>query len=195
MNLEIFTTRTGTALDCCPEALLHYHRVMSIPVWLPVAISLLGTTIALSAFAYQIHRARFNQSVDLLFKLENDFFGPAKRLQRAKACRDLASGQTLEAEPILDFFETMALLLRRGALDAEMVRHTFFYWLDHYYTALESQIIARQKIDALVWKDLSKLVSTLRKDKARELHVASLPRLTPEQVAAFLTEEQTEVVV
>jgi hypothetical protein len=142
-----------------------------------------------------VHRARFNQSVDLLFKLENDFFGPAKRLQRAKACRDLAIGKTLEAEPILDFFETTALLLRRGALDAEMVRHTFFYWLNHYYTALESEIIARQKLDPLVWKDLSKLVSTLRKDKARELHLASLPGLTPEQVASFLVEEQTEAVV
>jgi hypothetical protein len=192
MNLEIFTSRTGKALDCCPEALLHYHRVMSIPVWLPVAISLLGTTIALSAFAYQIHRARFNQSVDLLFKLENDFFGPGKRIQRAKACRDLMNGETLEAEPILDFFETMALLLRRGALDAEMVRHTFFYWINHYYTALEPNIIARQKADPLVWKDLTKLIAVLRNNKAREMHISALPSLTPVQIESFLVEEQTE---
>jgi hypothetical protein len=160
--------------------------------WLPLAISASGTIIALSAFAYQVHRARFNQSVDLLFKLENDFFGPAKRLQRAKACRDLSLGKTLEAEPILDFFETMALLLRRGALDPEMVFHTFFYWLNHYYQALKPAILERQKTEPLVWQDLTALVAKGQRFQADRLHVRAIPKLTPEQIAAFLIEEQTE---
>ncbi len=168
---------------------------MTMPSWIPVVLSAVGTTIALSAFAYQVHRARFNQSVDLLFRLENDFFGPAKRIQRAKACRDLAAGKTLEAEPILDFFETMALLQRRGALDAEMVRHTFFYWIDRYYQALEPIILERQRRDPLVWKDLAVLEKELQRNKARELKVDALPKLTPEQIAEFLAEEQTEAVI
>lgn len=162
------------------------------PSWLPLAISASGTIIALSAFAYQVHRARFNQSVDLLFKLENDFFGPPKRLQRAKACRDLAAGNTLEAEPILDFFETMALLLRRGALDEEMVFHTFFYWLSHYYQALEPTILERQKTEPLVWKDLTALFTKGQQFQASKLKVSAIPKLSPEQIAAFLIEEQTE---
>lgn len=162
------------------------------PSWLPLAISASGTIIALSAFAYQVHRARFNQSVDLLFKLENDFFGPAKRQQRAKACRDLAAGNTLEAEPILDFFETMALLLRRGALDEEMVFHTFFYWLNHYYQVLEPTILERQKTEPLVWQDLTALVAKGQQFQASKLHVSAIPKLTTEQIAAFLIEEQTE---
>ena len=52
---------------------------MAIPAWLPVTISSAGTILAFAAFAWQVHRARFNQSVDLLFKQENDFFGPAKK--------------------------------------------------------------------------------------------------------------------
>jgi hypothetical protein len=166
-----------------------------MPSWIPVVLSAVGTTIALSAFAYQVHRARFNQSVDLLFRLENDFFGPAKRIQRAKACRDLAAGKTLEAEPILDFFETMALLQRRGALDAEIVRHTFFYWIDRYYQALEPVILERQRRDPLVWKDLAFLEKELQRNKARELKVDVLPKLTSEQIAEFLAEEQTEAVI
>jgi len=165
---------------------------MTPPSWIPVVLSASGVIIAFAAFAWQVHRARFNQSVDLLFRLENDFFGPTKRLQRAKACRDLAQGSTLEAEPILDFFETMALLLRRGALDEEMVRHTFFYWIDHYYQALEATIIERQRIDPLVWIDLSAMERELLKNKARSLKLPALPKLTPEQIAAFLAEEQTE---
>jgi hypothetical protein len=166
-----------------------------MPSWIPVVLSAVGTTVALSAFAYQVHRARFNQSVDLLFRLENDFFGPSKRLQRAKACHELAVGKTLEAEPILDFFETIALLLRRGALDAEMVRHTFFYWIDRYYQALEPVILERQRKDPLVWKDLTALEKALQSNKARELNVDTLPKLTPEQIAEFLVEEQTEAAI
>jgi riboflavin biosynthesis pyrimidine reductase len=31
---------------------------------------------------------------------------------------------------VLDFFETVAFLVRRGALDAEVVWHTFYEWID-----------------------------------------------------------------
>ena len=164
---------------------------MTIPAWLPISLSAVGTIISLSAFAYQVHRARFNQSIDLLFRLENDFFGPAKRLQRAKASRDLAQGKPLEAEPILDFFETMALLLRRKALDAEMVWHTFFYWIDNYYEALRPYIADRQQREPLVWQDLGGLVRTVRRLQEQRLG-RKLSAITPEQTAAFLSEEQTE---
>jgi hypothetical protein len=166
---------------------------MSIPAWIPIAISAVGTSISLLAFAYQVRRARFTQSVDLLFKLENDFFGGAKCAQRALACRELQQGNALEAEPILDFFETMALLLRRGALDAEMVRHTFFYWIDHYYQALQPYIVERQQSEPLVWEDLSAMHKSLEKHKARALMIPTVPMLSDEQIAAFLVEEQTEV--
>ncbi len=165
---------------------------MALPAWLPITISSVGIVVALSAFIWQVRRARFNQSIDLLFRLENDFFGPAKRLQRVKASRDLLSGRVLEAEPILDFFETMALLLRRGALDKEIVWHTFFYWIDHYYEACNDFISERQLKDPLVWKDLTALVTSLRAFQAEQVGSSSYKPPTPDQIAAFLAEEQTE---
>ena len=167
---------------------------MTVTAWVPIAISAAGTIISLSAFTYQIHRARFNQSVDLLFRLENDFFGAAKRAQRALAARDLMQGKPLETEPILDFFETVALLLRRKALDAEMVAHTFSYWIEHYYAATEPYIAERQKRDPLVWEDLYGLVRTVRAFKAKRLG-KPVPAIGAEQTAAFLAEEQTESVL
>ena len=164
---------------------------MTVAAWVPIAISAAGTIISFSAFAYQIHRARFNQSVDLLFRLENDFFGAAKRAQRALAARDLSQGQPLEAEPILDFFETMALLLRRKALDPEMVAHTFAYWIENYYAAMEPYIAERQTRDPLVWEDLNGLVRTVRSLKEKRLGKPS-PTISAEQTSAFLAEEQTE---
>jgi hypothetical protein len=164
---------------------------MALPAWLPISLSAAGVIISLSAFAYQVHRARFNQSVDLLFRLENDFFGAAKRNQRANAARELAEGRPLEAEPILDFFETMALLLRRKALDAEMVWHTFYYWIDNYYEVLRPYIEERQSREPLVWQDLPGLVLTVRRIQASRLGRSPSAR-TEDEMAAFLHEEQTE---
>jgi hypothetical protein len=171
---------------------MHYHRNMTIPAWLPVTISSFSVALALAAFVWQVGRARFNQSVDLLFRLEADFFGPAKKAQRARAATDLLVGKSLEAEPILDFFETMALLLRRGALDEEIVWHTFFYWIDHYYAAACEHIEQRQVAEPLVWKDLVRLVTRLRRLQASKSADNRYTPPTPDQIASFLAEERTE---
>jgi hypothetical protein len=165
---------------------------MTISTWLPSAVSSAGIIVALSAFIWQIRRARFNQSVDLLFKLENDFFGASKKDQRVKAAHDLLAGQFLEAEPILDFFETMALLLRRKALDKEMVWHTFSYWIDHYYEATKNYIQKRQKDDPFVWEDFVAFVSKLRKFQSERHGTPAYRPPSPEQVTRFLEEELTE---
>jgi hypothetical protein len=165
---------------------------MVIPAWLPVTISSASMTVALFAFLYQVRRSRFSQSIDLLFKQENDFFGPEKRAQRVKAARDLLAGNFLEAEPILDFFETMALLQRRKALDKEMVWHTFFYWIDHYYAATKDLVAARQQVNPLVWKDLVTFVAVMRKFQAERQIAPPYHPPSPEQITEFLEEELTE---
>jgi hypothetical protein len=169
-----------------------YHPSMTIPSWLPVIVPSVGLIVSISALLWQVHRARFNQSVDLLFRLEGDFFGTAKRLQRVKASKDLLEGRSLEAEPILDFFETMALLLRRGALDQELVKHTFFYWVDHYYEASKNIIAERQRKNPLIWKDLVAFVATMRSLQAKQLGVPTYNPPNLQQITEFLAEEQTE---
>jgi len=162
------------------------------PAWLPAVVSSVTVVLALCGFIWQMQRARFNHSVDLLFRLESDFFGAAKKVQRVKASRDLQQGKVLEAEPILDFFETMALLLRRGALDTEIVCHTFFYWIDNYYEACKGFIEERQATDPLVWKDLPPFVAKLRSFESKQLGGKPYVAPTTARIAAFLAEEQTE---
>ncbi len=106
----------------------------------------------------------------------------------------MQSGEFLEAEPILDFFETMALLVRRGALDTEMVKHTFFYWIDRYYSATIEQIELRQATDPLIWRDLTTFVERLRHLNEKQLQHPPAP-LTKDSIQAFFIEEQTEAVI
>jgi hypothetical protein len=173
---------------------LHYHDCMtSLPIWLPVGISVASTTLALIAFSYQVHRARFNQSVDLLFRLENDFFGGDKVKQRALAAQNyLANSQDFtEMEDILDFFETIAMLTRKKALDLYIVWHTFDYWIERYYAIAQPFIKARQTRDPGVWEDLEWLAPKLAKLQSKKN--SGMPVVyTETALSAFMVEESLE---
>lgn len=158
-----------------------------MPSWLPLVFSAVGTIIALSAFSYQVHRARFNQSVDLLFRLENDFFGPAKVAQRAQAAKNYLADRNnfSEMEDILDFFDTISMLTRQKALKLYFVWHTFDYWMERYYAVAAPHILARQAQEPGVWEDFGWLVPRLKKLQAKnrssQLDQAELDRFLDEE--------------
>jgi hypothetical protein len=163
---------------------------MSIPTWIPIALSAVGTSISLLAFAYQVHRARFNQSVDLLFRLENDFFGGEKIAQRSLAAKNCLADSTdfAEMEDVLDFFETVSMLTRKGALDVYMVWHTFDYWMERYYAVAKPHILARQTREPGVWEDLAWLMPRLRRLQTKK----GGNNLDPAELSRFLLEESLE---
>jgi hypothetical protein len=163
---------------------------MTAPSWLPLAISASGTIIALSAFAYQVHRARFNQSVDLLFRLENDFFGPDKVTQRSLAAKNHLADPNdfMEMEDVLDFFETISMLTRKKALDLFMVWHTFDYWMERYYSVAKPYIAKRQAVEPGVWEDLDWLMPRLKKLQAKK----GSSNLDESELNRFLAEEAAE---
>jgi hypothetical protein len=158
--------------------------------WLPLAISASGTIIALSAFAWQVSRARFNQSVDLLFRLENDFFGASKIDQRSAAAANYLanSDDFAELEDVLDFFETVSMLTRKKALDIYMVWHTFDYWMERYYSIAEPYIMRRQVEEPGVWEDFSWLIPRLKKLQAKK----GGSNLSEKELNRFLAEESSE---
>jgi len=175
----------------------------SVLHWLPVIISCLSViisclsvTLSLIAFAWQVHRARFTQSIDLLLRFEANFFGPEKREQRARAAAGMLREppEFQEAEDILDFFETIALLCRRKALDRYMLWHTFYYWVDRYYEAAKGYIEEHRRTEPTVWQDIGPFVARLRKLQKQKAGLASLAQTIPsgEEIASFLREERAE---
>ena len=159
-----------------------------------VAIAVVGFSITIWLSLSQMRRSRFQQSIDLLFKLEGDFFGPHKQVLRARAASEMGLGNYAEVEPILDFFETVALLTEKGALDEYMVWHTFFYWINNYYELAKPQIELKQQEDAAIWADLGNLVGRLRErqKKSRSLDSVSAAAPSAGGMANFLQEESIE---
>jgi hypothetical protein len=168
----------------------------SVLHWLPVTISLLTATLSFFAFWWQVRRARFTQSIDLLLRFEANFFGPEKREQRSKAAVGMLrqSPDFQEAEDILDFFETLALLERKHALDRYMLWHTFYYWINHYYEATKEHIEERRRREPTVWQDIGPFVESLRKLQMKEAGLSSMEQTMPsvEELESFLKEERSE---
>jgi hypothetical protein len=109
---------------------------------LPVVGAIFGAVAALGALAavivaiYQASLSHMTIGADLIMKLEDRFDNPAfcaKRRLAAKALRAVTPNNRGDVEDVLDFFETLGLLVRRKALDAEFAHSSFFYWLHGYY--------------------------------------------------------------
>ena len=81
----------------------------------------------------------------------------AAKCLKAKAYKNPAEQCAKDADAVLDFFETIGYLLRRGALDEKMVWHTFFHWIMGYYQAAEEYINDKRKSEPTVWEDFVEL--------------------------------------
>jgi len=156
------------------------------------AFTLIALIASVASLGYQIWRTGLVQAADLLMRFEQNFFGPDKVKQRSLAAQNNLRDPDdfREMEDILDFFETIAMLTRKRALDLYMVWHTFDYWIERYFAIAEPYIKQRQIREPGVWEDLNWLVPKL--GKLREKKELKTHAFGSEAKAAFLEEEATE---
>lgn len=99
------------------------------------------------------------------------------------------SGQTNSSvDSVLDFFEQVAFLERRGAIDIEFVWHAFYHWLFHYYHLTEKYLAAAGADDSTVWADLSKLYERMEEEQRKAVKRAG-GAPTTQQLHEFMESE------
>ncbi len=119
------------------------------------ALAAIAAVSAAILVYFQIRMSRFSLSVDVVLRTMDVTFNGREFLGvRSKAAtalsqiksRHYAEDRILEAkvEPVLDFFETIGMLVRRKALDKEIVHSTFFYWYYGYWLN-SKDLIERQR--------------------------------------------------
>jgi hypothetical protein len=108
----------------------------------------------------QIAAIKSSVQADTLLRLMDKFDSEefqGKLKNAAEAC--LAHLDTkdpgIAVDDVLDFLDDAAFLVRKGALDEEMMWHPFYHWVRVYYQASEQYIISRQKREPTVWSALS----------------------------------------
>ncbi len=125
-------------------------------------VSLIVATAAVVAAGYQAYLLRFSLKVESLLALERKFNELGYRKSRHHAARQLlANAPEADVEEVLDFLDTVGLLVRRRALDKEMVWHTFFYWIHGYWHAAAEVIERERRKNPRVWEDLPELYNCL----------------------------------
>src|SRR3989442_665480 len=100
--------------------------------WITAIMTAVLASAAWYGLCSESRRYRFSQNVELILKLDEKFNSPQfleKRSRAAKCLRDKSykddkSDAKEDADDVLDFFETVQFLLKRGALDEETVWHT-----------------------------------------------------------------------
>jgi hypothetical protein len=123
--------------------------------------------VAIIAVWVQERRARFSQGVDLVLKFDEVFESQEFKAKRRAVAglilkqENLEKGDTNAIEGLLNHFEMIGLLLRRGLLDKELVSATFFLWLHHYLPALKDYIAAVRRWEPTAWEDVDWLYEQL----------------------------------
>lgn len=112
--------------------LTEWSAIAAIAAAFAALISATGLVISISHQRAESRRYRLSQSIDLLLKLEDRFDSNSFRIQRSIAARGALNGNIAALDPVLDYFETIGLLLDRSALDEEMIWSSFSDWLLKY---------------------------------------------------------------
>jgi len=113
-----------------------------------VAVGALGTSAAVLLGVRQIRLSRLTTSADLLLRLEDRFDNEdfrETRFEAAKALKNITESNQGHIEDVLDFFETIGILVRKKVLNKELVWCSFFYWLHGYFIAGQELIKKQRK--------------------------------------------------
>jgi hypothetical protein len=151
-----------------------------------IATSMLVTT-SIGAIAYaglqlrheRNYRTIANLEKQLSFFLSADFVGARRRLAQSRL--DLKDGEAtlqpweLDQPPVtvfevLDFYEHLALLVKKGHLDLYDVWHTFYEWAQPVYVDMQPLIESPESIYADHYDDLQTMMRQMDELQLKRMH-------------------------
>jgi len=166
---------------------------MVIATWIIAAASVAAALAAcLSARAVSKEMKRQNEglekqlnayklalSVDVAHRFDERFDEPRFRATRSNATKALLSkSYQEEAEDVFDFFDTVGLFVKLGALSDELAYNVFFHWINLYWTAGKGYIGAKQAETSTVWvnfRELSEKVREIERQRDAESEDLKMP--------------------
>jgi hypothetical protein len=166
-------------------------NINSIAVWSGAAAAFAALIVALVNWL-QLRHSRFALGVDIILKQEALFDAAKMRADRSRAASALKNGtDATDLEPVLDFFEIIGLLVRRGAIDKEIAWNYYSHWVLRYAAFARAQINARRKVelDETYYQEFEYLVKVLTQLDIKKRRLKSPPFYSPEVRETFLKEE------
>jgi hypothetical protein len=109
--------------------------------------------VAVAALYIEGHRTRALLRIELQFKFNDRFSSDSFREIRSSAASALITDAEDfgKVDEVLDFLESMGLMMHRKALDPEMVWSDFSYWIEGWWCAASSYIQEVRADDDTIW--------------------------------------------
>ena len=125
------------------------------------------------------YRSVANLEKQLGFFLSDNFVGARRRLAQARL--DMTDGEArlhpweLDSPPVsifevLDFYEHLALLVKKGHLDLYDVWHTFYEWAQPVYVDMQALIESPDSMYADHYNDLQRMMRRMDEIQLKRMH-------------------------
>ncbi len=142
----------------------------------------------------QLKQARESEKVRHLVDFVEQFESEPMALYRRTVAEKRIRGTVCppEAQKILDFFEIVGLLVRRGYLDVDDVWSSFGYWMFNIYADFRNDIEQIQRDDESYYRDSCDLLEKLREIEKHK--GCSDDRPSKEEILDFWRDEAKTIV-
>lgn len=131
----------------------------------------------------QSELSRFNAGLASLWQLRSEWNGDDMLDVRSAAAEALLDGQGGDdVDAVLDFFDEVAFLMRRGAVDEELVWYQFYWPMVHYWAGCREYAGTVRQKDPTAWEQLDAAMPTLLAIEARR-RGGSAASVTPDRAA------------
>jgi hypothetical protein len=164
--------------------------------WTAIFTGILAGTaiVALIYAARQLSQAhdaeKMHHLINLLEQFEREPMASYRKKTAEGRCKGVAYPD--EAHNILNFFEEVALLVRRDYLDVEDVWSMFGYWMFNVYADFREDIEQEQRNDTTYYDGFCQLVEQLRLIEAK--HGCTDDRPSKEDIKEFWRDEVKSMV-
>ncbi len=131
-----------------------------------------------------VQRTRSATALDTLWRLDADWNSPEMADARSNAATALLDGRpSREIEMVLDFFDEVALLLQRDAVDEELVWYEFYRPMVNYWYASQKYVSKQRSDGATAWEQLTIVmprlvkIESLRRNRSTDDVVPTMPQI------------------
>jgi len=136
-------------------------------------------------------RILFTTALDSIWRFDTQWNSDAMADARSAAAAALLNGQpNRDVETVLEFFDQIALLVSRGALDEEMVWYQFYWPMANYWFASQEHVAELEHDDPVRSEQLRTIMPRLVAIEARRhQHAVDQAVPTAAQIKDFLATE------
>lgn len=140
-----------------------------------------------------------NLAAELQLKFEDKFDEPYMLRERSKLAKQiLAKAQHDDIqEPVIDFFESVGVMARRGYLDKELAHCAFCHYCIHWWSATKDYIFnerKRQNNDSTIYEEFQNLVDTFYAIEADKRKLTRAELEPSQQLITQFLEDESKLV-